>query len=125
MDETAEGARLREVWRGLRRRPAEDEEAAEAADARGVGPDPSELAPFRDHWAMRRADVLAASNSTFSLTAAMLHHARADGSEPAEFWRPVPAAHALRPFGPWNTQPLLPCTDAECAELYGERGGYE
>ena len=123
---SSEDIELQEVWRSLTvgTRPASHAAAASVAND-------LDLALFRDWWAMANADVLAASNSTFSVTAAMLNQPHADTESSAmmppvdRFWRPVPAARALVPFSPWDTQPLLRCTEAECAELYGGRGSYE
>lgn len=56
---------------------------------------------YLDHYLLSQADHLAISNSTFSLTAAMLNE-RAQG-----FVRPDPHQKALVAFEPWNTEPLL------------------
>ncbi len=79
-----------------------------------------------DWEAMRRADVLATNQSTFSFTAAMFavapdpeitaeitaERADAAGAPPRcaparRFWRPEPAAGAIVPFDPWNASVLL------------------
>ncbi|KXZ52341.1 hypothetical protein GPECTOR_10g973 [Gonium pectorale] len=95
----------------------------------------SEHALLADWFVMRRADVLLASNSTLSFTAAMLNEpaagreeglvqgvdAAAWGAEGAEerrgaeergegpvLLRPDPALRGLRRFDPWAELPLLP-----------------
>lgn len=62
-----------------------------------------EMPAVADWWLMQRADVLAVSNSTFSLTAAMLHA----GHHP-RFYRADPQAEGFVEFDPWDTLPLLP-----------------
>lgn len=56
-----------------------------------------------DHMALRTADRLAISNSTFSFTAAMLNERAPAGG----FVRPERDARALVPFYPWNAPVLL------------------
>ena len=56
---------------------------------------------YLDHYLLSQANHLAISNSTFSLTAAMLN-ARAQS-----FVRPDPDQRTLVAFEPWNTEPLL------------------
>ena len=70
---------------------------------------------------MRRADVLAIAQSTFSLSAAMLArpettparadapagHARAVAGPKQRVWRPEPATGALVPCDPWDAPVLL------------------
>lgn len=56
---------------------------------------------FVDHWVLRNADLLAVSNSTFSVTAGLLNE-RASGC-----FRPDRAAGGLRAFDPWAEKVLL------------------
>ena len=56
---------------------------------------------FIDHWVLRHADVLAASNSTFSVTAALLN------KQGVQCWRPDRGVAGLRPFDPWMEKVLL------------------
>ncbi len=56
---------------------------------------------FIDHWILRHADVLGTSNSTFSITAALLN------SRTDHCWRPDRAVAGLRPFDPWAEPVLL------------------
>ena len=59
-------------------------------------------APFLvDHYLLTRADCLAISNSTFSVSAAMLN-----GSA-RSFVRPDPVQRRLVPFAPWQTSVLI------------------
>ena len=61
---------------------------------------------------MTQADLLATSNSTFSVSAAMLSKSSEGESR---FWRPVPSEGALVAFDPWDCQPLL--------SVHGRGGG--
>lgn len=56
---------------------------------------------FLDHWVLRHADLLATSNSTFSITAALLN------TGPVRCWRPDRAFGGLRDFEPWAENVLL------------------
>jgi hypothetical protein len=56
---------------------------------------------FRDHFILSRADYLATSNSTFSITAALLN------DRVREMVRPDKAAGVLRAFDPWREKVLL------------------
>ena len=56
---------------------------------------------FVDHWIMRHADWLATSNSTFSVTAALLNGKR------CRCFRPDRATNGLREFNPWAEKVLL------------------
>jgi FkbM family methyltransferase len=56
---------------------------------------------FLDHWVLRHADWLAASNSTFSITAALLN------AKARHCWRPDRAIGKLREFNPWASPVLL------------------
>lgn len=59
---------------------------------------------YPDFHIMAQADVLAISNSSFSVAAALLN-------EHARFcMRPAPHEHRLVPFDPWNTDVLLSAT---------------
>ena len=107
---TPEMAALRRVWAALSK-----EEAVVEED--------HELSLFMDWWVMTQADLLATSNSTFSVSAAMLSKS-SEGGE-SRFWRPVPSEGALVAFDPWDCQPLLSCTDEEAAALYSGRTAYE
>ncbi|GAH79733.1 unnamed protein product, partial [marine sediment metagenome] len=57
---------------------------------------------FLDHYILQHCDVLLASNSTFSFTAAML------SKEGREFYRPDYQKKELVPFDPWDSDPILP-----------------
>jgi hypothetical protein len=64
--------------------------------------DPIEGAEFfLDHWILRHADLLAVSNSTFSVTAALLNRKN------PECVRPDRLRSGLRPFDPWAEKVLL------------------
>ena len=56
---------------------------------------------FIDHWILRNADILATSNSSFSMTAALLN------SRSVHFWRPDRQIGALRSFDPWAEPVIL------------------
>ena len=56
---------------------------------------------FLDHYILQHCDVLLASNSTFSFTAAMLN-------EKGEFYRPDYQKKTLIPFDPWDSDPISP-----------------
>lgn len=56
---------------------------------------------FVDHWILRQASCLAVSNSTFSVTAALLNR------NATAFLRPDRARSSLRPFDPWAERILL------------------
>ncbi|MFZ5494890.1 MAG: FkbM family methyltransferase [Verrucomicrobiota bacterium] len=56
---------------------------------------------FLDHWVLRHADWLATSNSTFSVTAALLNE------QGARCYRPDRATNGLRAFDPWAEPVLL------------------
>jgi Glycosyl transferases group 1 len=56
---------------------------------------------FVDHWVLRHADWLATSNSTFSVTAALLNGKR------GRCFRPDRAVDGLREFDPWTEKVLL------------------
>ena len=56
---------------------------------------------FIDHWVLRHADWIATSNSTFSVTAAMLNKKR------TRCFRPDRAENGLREFNPWAEPVLL------------------
>ena len=62
-----------------------------------------------DWAALRAADVVAVSNSTFSFSAALLADAPRAAPPPdvARFWRPHPAQRRLVPFEPWDASPTL------------------
>ncbi|MDQ2103969.1 alpha-1,2-fucosyltransferase, partial [Azospirillum sp. C340-1] len=57
---------------------------------------------FTDHWILSRADLVAVSNSSFSVTAAMLNPSLRAAL------RPDRGAARLVPFDPWNGPVLLP-----------------
>ncbi len=67
---------------------------------------------FVDHYVMQHADVLLASNSTFSFTAAMLNKncdvVGYGGGVPDFFWRPDYQKKELVPFLPWHSDPISP-----------------
>jgi len=55
---------------------------------------------FLDHWIMQNSDILATSNSTFSITAALLNN------NAESLWRPDPKTTTIRQFSPWE-EPIL------------------
>lgn len=57
---------------------------------------------FLDHYILQHCDVLLASNSTFSFTAAMLNE------KGKEFYRPDYQKKTLVPFEPWDSDPISP-----------------
>ena len=59
------------------------------------------LGMVMDHYIMQNCDVLLASNSTFSFTAAMLN-------EGGEFYRPDYQDKKLVLFDPWDSDPISP-----------------
>ena len=60
-----------------------------------------------DWAALRAADVVAVSNSTFSFSAALLADAPRAAPDVARSWRPHPAQRRLVPFEPWDASPTL------------------
>jgi hypothetical protein len=64
-------------------------------------PDSGKTGLFLDHYVMTQADLLAVSNSSFSVTAAMVNE------RGRMFLRPDRSAAGLIPFDPWNTQIVL------------------
>jgi tetratricopeptide (TPR) repeat protein len=56
---------------------------------------------FVDHWILRHADHLAVSNSTFSVTAALLNR------KDSRFLRPDRTVGGLREFNPWAEKVLI------------------
>lgn len=60
------------------------------------------LSVFLDHYILQHCDVLLASNSTFSFTAAMLNE------KGKEFHRPDYQKKTLVPFDPWDSDPISP-----------------
>ncbi|KKN77580.1 hypothetical protein LCGC14_0358550 [marine sediment metagenome] len=67
---------------------------------------------FLDHYVMQHADVLLASNSTFSFTAAMLNE------KGGEFWRPDYQGEKLVSFDPWDSDPISPFPHHKAVKLH-------
>jgi len=68
---------------------------------------------FVDHYVMQHCDILLASNSTFSFTAAMLNEVGdisglERGEDNGKFYRPDYQEKKLVSFDPWNSDPLTP-----------------
>lgn len=101
---------LARLWPGLDRPVlyiASDDPAAVAEFADYTPLDAQQLGAgaldfYCDHWLLSRARHLAVSNSSFSVTAAMLNIAA------ESLVRPDPGPQGLRPFDPWAEAVLLP-----------------
>lgn len=65
-------------------------------------PNTEAMMMFMDHYVMQHSNVLLASNSTFSFTAAMLNE------KGGEFYRPDYQKKTLVPFDPWDSDPISP-----------------
>ncbi len=60
-----------------------------------------------DHYILTHSDILLASNSTFSFTAAMLNTTEDSGCSKGIFFRPNFESEELMSFNPWDSQPVL------------------
>ena len=99
VEDTHEAAALRDIWSTLHGRS--DAAGGSAGDAAGdvaARANAASLELVRDWWVMTRADVLAASNSTFSITAAMLSRWAAAASSETPNSDADPEPHK-RPLG--------------------------
>ena len=56
---------------------------------------------YFDFYVLAHSDLLAISNSTFSMVAAMLNE------EASTFVRPEPNMRRLEPFDPWDSDTML------------------
>ena len=65
-------------------------------------PNTEAMSMFLDHYVLQHCNVLLASNSTFSFTAAMLN------KKGKEFYRPDYQKKTLVSFDPWDSDPISP-----------------
>ncbi len=75
-------------------------------------PNNEAMCMFIDHYVMQKADVILASNSTFSFTAAMLN------DKGGEFWRPDYSKKELLAFDPWDSDPISPFPHHKAVKLH-------
>ncbi|MFN3076501.1 MAG: FkbM family methyltransferase [Alphaproteobacteria bacterium] len=84
-----------------------------------IAPDPIHGAEYLvDFEVLRHADVVATSNSSFSVTACMLNR---DGGR---YFRPEPVEKRLVPFDPWDCEILLPPPEEAAEEIAAVEENY-